>query len=659
MMRRSRYCARSHWRGRIRALLLATAAVCACGLARAGEVPDGWVITQTATGLSFNTRTGIATRKTSAQKGLVSVSTVGAFTQSQFWEPGAFRPTITLDDSKLVDGLELDDVSRLRSIRLDRSGSHVYLRSRKGPETTVDLVHDGKVVIQWPRRTHASIIFFDADQLVLSVQDKESLDYVFSRIPRTKYGRLVAADHVEIGRLKGCALLSAKSLDVGLALQVFCDEERGSDVYLLPEGEREPIPIADSDQDEILAFGLDRSIQDDIPVLAVSGSRDARQAFHAISGLLLTGLGEPGAVASDGAGYQSWSQSYRTEALVVLYEKTEHGVFAALARRAMRGTLSATNAHLNVSGADNPRCGWASRIYSEDHRTPVSLMVNQAVIIGSLVRACQKLGNACSTDLRQRIYTTAVCAVRAQEKNFDTASGLYRIPYGINFRYDGVWAPWNWQMAWANVLRHVAQVADKPAWDRRAARLVDQFLKSWELEKDGALWRYWPPAYFAGWTEEDLISASRPVKRADADPNYEDIAHAGISLRALAQIRLSRKQDSAVRQRLDTLLQSGFMLPTFIDGSGTASPRWFPATGWDAFATDELRDRYAALLPSATSGARLLAYANLYRPEDPFRLDLELLSCGVSGCTNAKAWHFDSIDDYLDKSPLFSIMRVD
>lgn len=659
MRPRSRYRPRSMWVCRTRALLLAIATVFAWGLARADEAPGGWLITQTATGLSFDTRTGIATRKASARKGLVSVSTVGAFTQSQFWERGAFRPTITLDDAELVDGLDLDDVSRLRSIRLDRSGSHVFLRSRKGPKTTVDLVHDGDVLIQWPRQTRASIISFEADALVISVQDKDSLDYVFSRIPRGEDGRLIAADRVEIGRLKGCALLSAKSLDIGLALQAFCDNKTGSDVYLLPKDGHDPLPIANSEKDEVLAYGVVRSVQGDVPVLAISGSRDARHAFHAISGLLLTGLGEPGAIASDGAGYQSWNQSYRTEALSMLYHKTGHGVFASLARRAMRGTLSVTNAHLDVGGPDNPRCGWASRLYSEDYRTPISLMVNQAVIVGSLVRACQKLGNACSTDLRRRIDTTAGCAVRAQEKNFDLESGLYRIPYGIKFRYDGVWAPWNWQMAWAVVLHHAAQVADKPAWDRRAATLVGQFVNSWEFEGGGALWRYWPPAYFAGWTEEDRISESRPAKRADAKPNYEDIAHAGISLRALAQITPSLEQASAVRARLDTLLEKGSMLPMFIDGAGAASPRWFPAAGWDAFATEEFRDRFAALLPSATSGDRLLAYANLYGPEEMFELNLALLSCGASECSQVKTWQFESVDDYLHRSPLFSIVRAE
>jgi len=618
----------------------------------------GWLITQTATGFSFDTWTGIAKRKSDARESLVSVSTVGAYTQSQYWEPGAFRPTITVNGAKLVHGLDIDDVSRLRSIRLDKGGSLVYLRSQKGPKATVDLVQDGKVILQWPRRTRASLVSYERDALVVSVQD-DALNYVFSRIPRDKDGRLIAADRVEIGRLAGCALLSAKSLDIGIALQVFCDAKKGSDVYLLPTDERRPVPIADSDKDETLAYGLDRSVQGKIPVLTGSGSRDARHTFHAISGLLLNGLGEPGAVASDEAGYQSWSQAYRTEALSVLYQKTGHDVFSALARRAMRGTLSTQNRHLGTRDSQNPSCGWSSRIYSEDHRTPVSLMINQAMIIGSLVRACQNLGNTCPDDIRRQIGRTAVCAVRAQEKNYDPESGLYRIPYGINFRYDGIWAPWNWQMAWAFVLRQAAQIVDKPTWESRASALVQRFLKSWELLEGGALWRYWPPEYFAGWTEQDRVSASKPSKTKDRNANYEDIAHAGISLLALRQMSLDQERASSIQARLDILLRDGFMLPQFVDGGGAASPRWFPGSGWDAFATDEFRDRYAALLPNATSGDRLLAYANLYRPEEPFQLDLELLSCGVSGCAKAKAWHFDSIDDFLDKSPLFSIVRVD
>jgi len=619
------------------------------------ETADGWIVSQTATGLSFNTKTGIGSRKSHSMEGLVSVSSVGNRTLLRFWERGAFRPTVMIGDRRLVDGYDIDDVSRLRSLRLAKSGSLVYLRSRKGPRTTVDLVQDGKVVFQWPRQTRASIISFDADGLVISVQDSKTLSYKFTRIGITDDGNLDPDQRQHVGSLENCALLSAKSLASGIALQVFCDEEKGSDVYFLPVGEDRPYPIANSAKDEVLAYGLDRSIRGAVPVLAISGSRAGRQAFHAVSGLLLNSLGEPGALASDEAGSQSWNQTYRTTALSVLYHKTGHGVFAALADRAMRSTLDSRNSQLKVSGPHNPSCGWASRIYSEDYRTPVSLMINQAVITGSLIRACKNLGKACPVTLRQEINQTTVCLAEAQEQNFDTESQLYRIPYAINFRYDGIWAPWNWQTSWAFVLSQAARTANKPHWDRRSQSLMRRFLKSWETPTDGALWRYWPPEYFSGWTTQDRISLSKPKKKPDPEGKYEDIAHAGISLLALGETPVDGKYASLIQARLDKLLDNGFMLPRHIDGRGPSSPRWFPGAGWDAFATDTQRKRYEKLVPGGAAGDRLLAYADLYDPNEVFQLDLELLSCRSSNCAPVREWHFDSVEKYLVGSPLFSI----
>jgi hypothetical protein len=619
----------------------------------------GWVVTQMASGLSFNSTNGLFKRKSIEKEALISASSVGEHALLRFWEPAAFRPTTMLENNKLVDGYNIDDVSRVRSVRIDKSGSLAYLRSQKGPRTTVDLIQDGEVIFQWPRLTRASLVSFDSKGLIVSVQDKDSLRYVFWRMPRDADGQLNADKRISLGHLDHCALLSAKSLKDGIVLQVFCDQRKGSDVYFLATDAHEPVPIANSDKDEILAYGLDRSIREDIPVLAIAGSRSGRQAFHGISGLLLSGLGEPGSIASDEAGYQSWNQSYRTMALSVLYKKTGHEVFAALAKRAMQGTLNTTNSKLGIGGTHNPSCGWASRIYSEDHKTPVSLMVNQAMIVGSLIRSCRILGDACPVTLRQEIETTAVCAVEAQEKNFDTKSELYRIPYGINFRYDGIWAPWNWQMAWAFVLREAAQVADNQEWDRRSASLVHRFLDTWEFTEDGALWRYWPPEYSAGWTDIDRVSVSKPSQKRARNTNYEDIAHAGISLLALGEMPMEEKRTKTIQARLDILLDKGFMLPRFIDGGGVASPRWFPGAGWDVFTTDAHQKRYEKLIPGAASGDRLLAYSNLYDPDGRFELDLELLSCSVSGCSKAGAWQFGSVEAYLDRSPLFSIERDD
>jgi len=458
--------------------LVATAAVVFSKAHADYDSSAGWIVTQAASGLAFDSTTGLGQRKSIERKALVSASSIGERTLLQFWEPGAFRPTMMVENTKLVDGYDIDDVSRLRSVRLDKSGSLVYLRSQKGPKATVDLIQDGKVVFQWPRLTRASLVSFKADGLLVSVQDSHTLGYEFSHIPRDSDGRLIPDRRTHVGRLEGCALLSTKSINDGIVLQVFCDEEKGSDIYFLPRDTSTPVPVANSNKDEVLAYGLDRSLRGRIPILTISGSRAARQGFHAISGLLLNGLGEPGSIASDEAGYQSWNQAYRTTALSVLYQKTGHKLFATLAKRAMRGTLDVRNSALEIGGTQNPGCGWASRIYSEDHKTPVSLMINQAMIVGSLFRSCRNLGDACPATLRREIEKTAVCVVQAQEKNFNPESGLYRIPYGINFRYDGIWAPWNWQIAWAFVLHEAAQIAGKREWDRRATSITQRFLES-------------------------------------------------------------------------------------------------------------------------------------------------------------------------------------
>ena len=103
----------------------------------------GWIVTQMASGLSFNSTNGLFKRKSIEKEALISASSVGEHALLQFWEPAAFRPTTMLENNKLVDGYNIDDVSRLRSVRIDKSGSLAYLRSQKGPRTTVDLIQDG------------------------------------------------------------------------------------------------------------------------------------------------------------------------------------------------------------------------------------------------------------------------------------------------------------------------------------------------------------------------------------------------------------------------------------------------------------------------------------------------------------------------------------
>ena len=273
--------------------------------------------------------------------------------------------------------------------------------------------------------------------------------------------------------------------------------------------------VSVGEADSIFTFQLGRE-KGAISVLSVDGDDNSRRLFHAIFGAVLKDLGEPMSLASDGAGKQSWSQSYRTLTLARIFDVTGHPAFAALARNAMENTLAQTNANSGVDGPSNPPCAWASRIYSRDKSTPISLLINQAMIAGSLTKSCSQLGDACGDELAMRIEETGQCLIDAYEKDFDTDEGLYRIPYGVEFRYDGVVAPWNWQARWAGFLHQFGAATNQPALQTRALSLAGKFTATWQDAADGVLWRYWTPTYYLGWSESDRVSLYRPRQKADS-----------------------------------------------------------------------------------------------------------------------------------------------
>lgn len=646
---------------KLAAVLIATACLSAVGggaplSAGNSENPSGWTITQTGRNFSYSTMTGLATAKGVTRPGLISVTRAGKREVLKFWEEGAYRASVSVDGDSLIDGYDLDDVARISGLRMDRQGSSVHLRTTKGPKAKVELIQDGRKVLEWPRLQIVSLLAYKSSALTVSVFDRKKRRTEFLRYRRGRDG-LLEPQAERIGALEDCALLSAKVLETGIGLQVYCSPERGSDILLLDFDSGRIQPILATTADEFFAFELGRE-RGAIAVLSVDGSDSARQAFHSISGVLLSNLGEPMARASDESGKQSWSQSYRTRVLAELFRKSRHPAFAELAIGAMRTTLRRQNALHGTTGGFNPSCAWASRIYSIDRRSPVSLMINQAMISGGLLRACEALGDDCPLKLRAEIVANAQCLVRSYEPYFDQAAGLYRIPYGAPFRFDGLWAPWNWHLSWAVVLERAGQATSQEELVRRAHTIADTFVETWEKVEEGALWHYWAPAYYDGWQESDEVSLHRPKQKARAPKRYEDINHAGISLLGLSALsyRLSPRQREAVARRLEFLLAQGAVLARDLDGAGPRSPRWLPGAGWHAFAGESMHQLYTRKLPGSFSSDQHLAYAQLFDPTAAFQLDLTLSQCGMTECKQARTWSFPSLDAFLGRNPLFTLV---
>ncbi|MEM8645400.1 MAG: hypothetical protein AAGF86_03565, partial [Pseudomonadota bacterium] len=265
----------------------------------------GYIIEQRGKGFSFNTQTGEATQKGVSMPGLNAVARKGAFEFRSFWEPGGFRPTLTFNRKMIVDGRDVNDVSRLGGFRFDRNGSYAYVRTTKGPKARVKLIQDGHMVLSWPRLTAVSVLAYDLSSLTLAVYDKAKRRTQFYRYRRSERG-MVTDGHM-VGELTDCSVLSAKVIGRQIIIQAYCDPSRGSDLLALDIHTGKVRTLLATGADEILAPQIRRR-KGAFSVLSVSGSQHAKMAYHAVTGTLMTSLGEQMSLASDEAGKQSWSQ---------------------------------------------------------------------------------------------------------------------------------------------------------------------------------------------------------------------------------------------------------------------------------------------------------------------------------------------------------------
>ncbi|MBL4908091.1 MAG: hypothetical protein JKX94_11615 [Sneathiella sp.] len=644
-------------------LLLVLFPITGSDISQASEQRN-WIITQQATGFSYDTGTQMGKRKNVERKGLISVSTSGQNQLISYWSPGAYRATITYNGKVIVDGYDLDDVSRISSFRFNKSGSTAYIRTTKGPTAIVELFLDNHSVVKWPRLSIVKILSYKNSTLTVSLFNQKSQTTEFWQYTVDEDSPQLLHEE-KIGHLKGCALLGSKVTNTGIALEVYCSRRRGSDIKFLAFETGEISTIAASEKDEILAYSLTPRDKGSIPVLVVSGNTNARQFFHAFSGALLKNLGEPMAYASDEGGKQSWSQSYRTRVLATLFQKTRHEVFATLSIQAMKNTLNQQNGNLNIRDRFNPSCGWASRIYSTDKKSPISFMINQAMISASLIESCNQLGDKCDKNLQRRILENASCLIRENEQWFVADKGLYRIPYDAPFRYDGVWAPWNWHMMWSVVLGYVGEKKNDIILKKRAASITSAFINSWQMitpprkQAKAAVWRYWTKPYYDGWREQDQMSVSRKKQRKknmEAE-RYEDLNHAGISLLGLSDTNynLDPQTSQSVSNRIDLILEKGTFLPRDMDGNGPKSPRWRLGAGWHLFATKRLHDLYAHKLPGSVANDQHLAYALLFDSTGEFDLELHLKQCNGRTCTDITNWTYKNFLRFLDRNPLARI----
>ncbi|MBG6143552.1 hypothetical protein IWQ51_001671 [Labrenzia sp. EL_142] len=626
-------------------LALFSVLVASCALAEEPGLKSGHLILP-AQGTEVDLQTGAVSRKGVTGQCLETVSHAGGSRLVVSRNPGDDVPNVTVNGTIQSWVSDAAGAARLGSVRLARDGSLALLRTWKTGDKQTELLQDGQIVRKWERAGSPKILrFTEHEAIILESGDAQS--WHLKLYPRNLQGRIEprARTLVDFGSCRPGRM----RIDEGILwAQMDCGEGTDGGIFRIDMEKGEiGAPLLISPTAEFATIPGSAATANGQTVAVVSGTPAALQLYYAATGLLLSQSGEVRACASDAEGLQSWNQSYRLRSLSTLFRKTGDEAFAALALKSMRLTLAAQDGKQGRAGISNPECGWSSTIYGQNADERLSLMINQAMIANALDSSCRKLGKLCPPALSRKITASNLCLARAYEEDFDTEAGIYTINARVDFRFAGKFAPWNWQIAFAALLSELPD-ADYKA---RARQIVQAFLKEWQSDKNGGLWRYWPSQYYLekGLTGDQL-----------GDQRFEDTGHAGITLLTLSDFTKGLAPETAdlVKRRLDYILSFGKETPRDLDGDGPAGHRWFPAGGWSHYATEELQLAYEAPVPGRFSADSLYVYSRLFDPAARFQLTIDFHSCRQT-CQFQGRQSFSSWQSFLKSNPFFLISTAD
>lgn len=197
--------------------------------------------------------------------------------------------------------------------------------------------------------------------------------------------------------------------------------------------------------------------------------------------------------------------------------------------------LLITNEYLNIKEDDyNPPFLWASKKYSINKTTPISLMVTNSRILYPMLLACNS--DLLEADQKLKIKILAESMYNYFETYYDFENHLYKFQYGMNFNYDGIWLPFNQQNAFGLVLIELYKLTTKVKYKDRLTEIAKKFKFEFFYAKDGRLlWKYWPEIYHNGWNIKSDISVNWKEKHETIDTLYEDISHAGLNLKFILE----------------------------------------------------------------------------------------------------------------------------
>jgi len=454
---------------------------------------------------------------------------------------------------------------------------------------------------------------------------------------------------------KCCTVQRSAIWDGATVVQVFCLDKNNNDIYLRNDREGSLVPLYTSESDELLYIENEETGTERVRIIKVEGNDNARYLFNAyfLYNQYLKHLNYE--VDNDFTGQLSWNISRYIVGLSELYKKTQDCTLKWILFDSINEVLNAQNRHSLLSDEFNPGCGWSSKIYSIDGKTNLTLLVNQGMIMFSLLKACENLGDRCPLSILARVKHTGICLFEYFMLYFDYKVHLFRFQKNIPHNFDGIWAPWNAQLLWAATMYKLSLLTGNERYSQYSEEVVKAFLDEIEFYNNGIIWYYWSWHYYRGWSSEDALSVNVPEKEETIPTKYDDVSHGSLSVMALLEMKelIPLDIDSYLNSTLDALMRYRPHFPQYIDAQQHGDFGRIPRGGWVALNNSDLSDMYQNLLPTVRPKLRkttmFSAYASLYDDDDEFDLNIQVFSCDQSTWKQINNCSFESASDFLNE----------
>lgn len=272
--------------------------------------------------------------------------------------------------------------------------------------------------------------------------------------------------------------------------------------------------------------------------------------------------------------------------LINMYKKTLDMSYLYLA---VERALHIINSSDRSISQNDMKSSWNVKVFSNNNKA-TSFLVHDAIILDSLLILAKEITSSQELSKRYPNYLNDLKKIFVknfehhykQFYNYDSdilgiiqkEEAYFIFPDGDGYQYDRVNLPFNMMNAYVRPLINYARFSNDDKYLEIASSIGRLFKRhlQYEEKSNSYLWPYWWGMYKYGWSKGQL-SKNTPSHKASSSPDYVDIDHASLDIRAVLALKDNNLifNDNDLERFLNRMIillkDDDYKTPLLIDGS--------------------------------------------------------------------------------------------